>query len=170
MSRVILAAAALAGAACAQPAAIAPVPTTTTTAPTVPPTPAPTVPVTVATTAPTTTSAPPVSSPPAVAEGPPEGNGGAAGQTARASWYGAESGSRTADGTAFDGSQMVFAHRTMAFGTLVRFCHAGACVVARCADRGPAEWTGKTFDLSRAVFAALAPLKRGVVTVTWETV
>ncbi len=86
--------------------------------------------------------------------------------TARVSWYGAESGSRTADGTPFDGSQMVFAHRSMAFGTLVRFCGPLGCVVARCADRGPLIG-GRLFDLSRAAFETVAPLSSGVATVTW---
>jgi rare lipoprotein A len=97
-----------------------------------------------------------------------EGNEGAAAQTARVSWYGNESGSRTANGEAFTGDDLTFAHLSMPFGTMVRFCHAGACVVARCNDRGPAAWTGKTFDLSRAAFASIAPLGRGVVDVTWE--
>jgi rare lipoprotein A len=90
-----------------------------------------------------------------------------AGQTTRVSWYGVESGSRTADGTPFDGTQMVFAHRSMAFGTMVRFCGPLGCVVARCADRGPFI-AGRLFDLSRAAFAAIAPLGAGVVDVTWE--
>lgn len=95
------------------------------------------------------------------------GGDGAPTATARVSWYGAESGSRTADGTPFDGSQMVFAHRSMAFGTMVRFCGPLGCVVARCADRGPFVG-GRLFDLSRAAFAAVAPLSSGVATVTWE--
>lgn len=35
-----------------------------------------------------------------------------AGQLVRASWYGAESGARTASGRAFDGRQWLVAHRT----------------------------------------------------------
>lgn len=92
------------------------------------------------------------------------------GARANVSWYGAESGTKTADGSAFDGSQLVFAHRTMAFGTVVRFCTAAGCVSARCADRGPAAYTGRDFDLSRAVFAAVAPLSAGVVEVSWSVV
>jgi rare lipoprotein A len=111
---------------------------------------------------PSTTTLPPV-----VAEGAAASEGTAA-QTARASWYGDESGSRTVNGDAFGGSSLTYAHLSHPFGSLTRFCHDGRCVVARCNDRGPAAWTGKTFDLSRAAFAEIAPLSRGVVTVTWE--
>lgn len=91
------------------------------------------------------------------------------GQTAQASWYGAESGSRTANGEHFDGSSLTFAHKTMAFGTRVQFCRGGRCVVARCNDRGPFV-AGRTFDLSRATFGAIAPLGSGVIEVKWSVV
>lgn len=103
----------------------------------------------------------PVASPQRAADGP------GLGQTAHASWYGAESGSITANGEPYDGSDLTFAHKTMPFGTLVRFCYEGACVVARCNDRGPFI-AGRDFDLSRAAFALIAPLGAGVVAVSWE--
>jgi rare lipoprotein A (peptidoglycan hydrolase) len=90
--------------------------------------------------------------------------------TARVSWYGDESGSHTANGERFDPSGLTFAHLSMPFGTQVRFCGPLGCVVATCTDRGPASWTGKTFDLSRGAFARVAPLSAGVATVTWERV
>lgn len=90
------------------------------------------------------------------------------GGTTSASWYGDESGSHTAQGEPYDPDGLTFAHRSMAFGAPVRFCRRGRCVVATCADRGPATWTGRDFDLSRATFRALAPLDDGVATVTWE--
>lgn len=90
--------------------------------------------------------------------------------TARVSWYGAESGSHTANGDAYDPAGLTFAHLSMPFGTRVRFCGPLGCVVATCTDRGPAVWTGKTFDLSRGAFALVAPLSAGVATVTWERV
>ena len=86
--------------------------------------------------------------------------------SALASWY--ERGCCTASGERFNPDALTFAHRTMAFGTRVTFCHAGACVTARCNDRGPATWTGRTFDLSRAAFAAIAPLGAGEITVDWR--
>lgn len=87
---------------------------------------------------------------------------------AKVSWYGAESGSRTANGESFDGSGMTFAHLSLPFGTMRRFCGPLGCVVARCTDRGPAAWTGKEYDLSRAAFAAIAPLSSGVAVVSVE--
>ncbi len=90
--------------------------------------------------------------------------------TARVSWYGDESGTHTANGDRWDPSGLTFAHLRMPFGTKVKFCGPLGCVVARCTDRGPAAWTGKTFDLSEAAFARVAPLSAGVATVTWEVV
>lgn len=93
-----------------------------------------------------------------------------AGPTALASWYGDESGSHTANGDRYDPNGLTFAHRSMPFGTQVRFCGPLGCVVATCTDRGPAAWTGKTFDLSRGAFARVAPLKAGVAELAWEVV
>lgn len=87
--------------------------------------------------------------------------------TALVSWYGEESGSTTANGEHYDPDGLTFAHRSMPFGTLVEFCRADRCVVARCNDRGPFI-AGRTFDLSRATFAAIAPLGAGAVTVSWS--
>jgi rare lipoprotein A len=91
------------------------------------------------------------------------------GQTAQASFYGDESGSRTASGEPFNPGAYTFANRTMRFGTVVEFCHGGRCVRARCNDRGPFV-AGRTFDLSRATFAAIAPLGAGVISVSWRVV
>ncbi len=88
--------------------------------------------------------------------------------TTSASWYGDESGTHTANGSRYDPDGLTFAHRSMPFGTAVRFCRGGVCVVATCTDRGPAAWTGRDFDLSRGTFAQLAPLSVGVATVSWE--
>lgn len=93
-----------------------------------------------------------------------------AGQSARVSWYGDESGSHTANGDRYDPNGLTFAHLSMPFGTSVRFCGPLGCVVAVCTDRGPAAWTGKTFDLSRGAFARVAPLSAGVATLTWAVV
>lgn len=87
------------------------------------------------------------------------------GSPARASWY--ARGARTANGEAFDPNGATFAHLSMAFGTEIRFCHLGRCAVGRCTDRGPATWTGRQFDLSRGLFAQIAPLGAGVIDVEW---
>jgi rare lipoprotein A len=102
----------------------------------------------------------PVASPQRAADGP---------GSATVSWYGDESGSHTANGERYNPDGFTFAHKTMAFGTLVEFCRAGRCVVARCTDRGPFV-DGRTFDLSRAAFASIAPLGAGVASVTWSRV
>ncbi|HTJ56690.1 MAG TPA: septal ring lytic transglycosylase RlpA family protein [Devosiaceae bacterium] len=68
-----------------------------------------------------------------------------------ASWYGSESGHRTADGEHFDGSSMTAAHRSLPFGTMVRVVdlRTGRSVVVRVNDRGPYA-KGRIIDLSRA--------------------
>lgn len=128
-------------------------PTTTTEAPTTTTEPAP----------PPTT--PRVTTVTTVTTGPAATAGG----TTSVSWYGDESGSHTANGDRYDPDGLTFAHRSMAFGTAVRFCRGGACVVATCTDRGPFV-AGRLFDLSRAAFAAISPLDAGVVEVTWAVV
>lgn len=90
--------------------------------------------------------------------------------TARVSWYGAESGSHTANGDRYDPAGLTFAHRTLPFGTRVRFAGPLGTVVATCTDRGPAAWTGRTFDLSRGAFTRVAPLSAGVAELAWEVV
>jgi rare lipoprotein A (peptidoglycan hydrolase) len=105
---------------------------------------------------------------------PPTADGSAAAgdvgeQTALASWYGDESGSRTASGEPFNPDAYTFANRSMPFGTVVSFCHGSRCVQATCTDRGPFAG-GRSFDLSRATFAAIAPLGAGVISVSWRIV
>jgi rare lipoprotein A (peptidoglycan hydrolase) len=43
---------------------------------------------------------------------------------------------------------MVFAHRTLPLGSVHRVSCNGRVVTARVVDRGPAAWTGRSFDLS----------------------
>lgn len=93
-------------------------------------------------------------------QSPPTAGGGLA------SWY--ARGRTTASGERFDPNGLTAAHRTLAFGTRLRVCHDGRCVEVRVNDRGPSRRTGRALDLSRASFAAIAPLSAGVVTVTWE--
>lgn len=93
-----------------------------------------------------------------------------AAQCGKASWYGPESGSRTASGAFFDGSQMIVAHRTLKLGTKLRLTYRGRSVVAVVLDRGPAKWTGRDIDLSRAVAAKLGMLKAGIGRVCFQKV
>ena len=75
-------------------------------------------------------------------------------RSAVASWYGAESGPRTASGERFDPNAMTAAHRTLPFGTRVRVTHRGRSIVVRINDRGPFV-RGRDLDLSAAAARAL---------------
>lgn len=82
----------------------------------------------------------------------------------KASWYGSESGSRTASGERYTGNDMTAAHRTWPFGTKVRVTYAGRSVVVRINDRGPFI-KGRSLDLSRAAAAKLGMIEAGVADV-----
>lgn len=97
--------------------------------------------------------------------GPPKCKAG----EVRVSWYGLESchpGKRcqTATGRKFDGSQMLVAHKTLAFGARVRFTYHGRSIVLPVGDRGPYV-RGRTFDLSAAAARALGTKSAGVACV-----
>jgi rare lipoprotein A len=64
-----------------------------------------------------------------------------------ASFYGSESGLKTASGERFDPNGMTAASRTLAFGTYVRVTFQGRSVVVRINDRGPFV-RGRDIDLS----------------------
>ena len=81
-----------------------------------------------------------------------------------ASYYGAESGSRTADGSYFDGSQLVAAHRTLKFGTRLKVTYRGKSVMVVVRDRGPFI-RGRNLDLSRAAAAKIGMVNAGVAVV-----
>jgi rare lipoprotein A len=84
-----------------------------------------------------------------------------------ASYY--DEGQLTANGETFDPSALTAAHRTLPFDTRVRVTNpaTGTSVVVRINDRGPFV-DGRCLDLSRAAFAAIAPLAVGELTVTYE--
>lgn len=50
----------------------------------------------------------------------------------------------------FDGSQLIVAHRSLPFHTKVRVTFRGKSITVPVEDRGPAKWTGRTIDLSKA--------------------
>jgi rare lipoprotein A len=77
-----------------------------------------------------------------------------------ASYYGSESGSRTANGERFNPNGLTAAHRTLPFGTRLRVCRAG-CVVVRISDRGPFI-RGRQLDLSKGAAAAIGLTRVGV--------
>lgn len=78
-----------------------------------------------------------------------------------ASYYGAESGSRTADGSFFDGSQMIAAHRSWRFGTKLRVTYRGRSVIVTLRDRGPFV-RGRQLDISTAAARRIGMVKAGV--------
>jgi rare lipoprotein A len=71
-----------------------------------------------------------------------------------ASYYGNESGSRTASGQRMNPSAMTAAHRTLPFGTRVRVTHGDRSVVVTINDRGPFVH-GRVLDLSTGAARAI---------------
>lgn len=97
--------------------------------------------------------------------GPPAMGGEACkGRLVKASWYGSESGNRTASGKHFDGSQWLVAHKSLPFGTNLRLSYKGKSVVVPVEDRGPFI-AGRELDLSAAVAKALGTKQAGVAVI-----
>ena len=89
----------------------------------------------------------------------------------RASWYGAESGNRTANGEYFDGRSLTAAMPSRKYlGHHYRVTHGGKSVVVRITDTGGFAKYGRVIDLSRGAFAKLAPTSKGVIRVCLERV
>lgn len=87
----------------------------------------------------------------------------------RASYYGAESGNRTASGERFRPNGLTAAHRTLPFGTRLRVCYRDRCAVVRVNDRGPFV-RGRSLDLSRGAAIRIGMIGMGVATVSVEWV
>ncbi|MFB6417282.1 MULTISPECIES: septal ring lytic transglycosylase RlpA family protein [Bradyrhizobium] len=86
-----------------------------------------------------------------------------------ASFYGNESGSKTASGQRFNQNAMTAAHRSLPFGTKLRVTHGGQSVVVTINDRGPFI-RGRVLDLSTGAARAIGLTGRGVGRVTAEVV
>jgi rare lipoprotein A len=71
-----------------------------------------------------------------------------------ASFYGNESGSKTASGERFNQNAMTCAHRSLPFGTKLRVTHGDRSVVVTVNDRGPFV-RGRVLDLSTAAARAV---------------
>jgi len=84
-----------------------------------------------------------------------------------ASYYGDESGSRTASGERFSQNAMTCAHRSLPFGTKLRVSHGGRSVVVTVNDRGPFV-RGRVLDLSKGAARVLG--LGGVGRVTAEVI
>ena len=88
-------------------------------------------------------------------------------ETGIASWYGERfHGRRTASGERFDMHALTAAHRTLAFGSIVRVTEirSGESVDVRINDRGPANGA-RIIDLSYAAARELGMLRRGLARV-----
>jgi rare lipoprotein A len=71
-----------------------------------------------------------------------------------ASFYGNESGSRTASGQRFNQNAMTAAHRSLPFGTRLKVTHGDRSVVVTINDRGPFV-RGRVLDLSKGAARAI---------------
>jgi rare lipoprotein A len=86
-----------------------------------------------------------------------------------ASYYGNESGSKTASGQRFNQNAMTAAHRSLPFGTKLRVTHGGRSVVVTINDRGPFI-RGRVLDLSTGAARAVGLTGAGVGRVVAEVV
>lgn len=84
-----------------------------------------------------------------------------------ASYYGFESGKKTANGERFNPLGMTAAHKTLPFGTMLRVTYQGRSVVVRVSDRGPFI-KGRDLDLSLGAARAIGLTGAGVGHVTVE--
>jgi rare lipoprotein A len=91
------------------------------------------------------------------------------GFSGKASYYGNESGSRTASGQRFNQNAMTAAHRSLPFGTKLRVTHRGQSVVVTINDRGPFI-RGRVLDLSTGAARAIGLTGAGVGHITAEVV
>jgi len=87
----------------------------------------------------------------------------------KASFYGNESGSKTASGQRFNQNAMTAAHRSLPFGTKVRVTYRGQSVVVTINDRGPFI-KGRVIDLSTGAARAVGLTGAGVGHVTAEVI
>jgi rare lipoprotein A len=84
-----------------------------------------------------------------------------------ASYYGNESGSRTASGQRMNANAMTAAHRSLPFGTKLRVTHGGRSVVVTINDRGPFI-RGRVLDLSTGAARVIGLTGAGVGRVVAE--
>jgi rare lipoprotein A len=90
-------------------------------------------------------------------------------QTGKASWYGAESGPKTANGERFNPNGLTAAHRTLPFGTKVRVTSlkTGKSVTLRINDRGPFH-SSRILDVSAGAAEAIGIKQDGIGQIRME--
>ena len=96
-----------------------------------------------------------------------ETTGGGRSFSGMASFYGNESGSKTASGQRFNQNAMPAAHRTLPFGTKLKVTHGGQSVIVTINDRGPFV-RGRVLDLSTGAARAIGLTSAGVGRVVAE--
>lgn len=81
------------------------------------------------------------------------------------SFYGTESGRKTANGERFQPGGMTCAHWTLPFGSRVRVedIATGRSIVCRVNDRGPHPRLRRELDLAEGAARALGIIRRGVI-------
>jgi len=81
-------------------------------------------------------------------------------------------GKRTASGERFDMNAFTAAHRTLPFGSLVLVLDTRrfTWTLVEITDRGPAEWTERDIDLSRAAARQLGMERDGIIPALMLTV
>jgi rare lipoprotein A len=94
-------------------------------------------------------------------------SGGGRSFAGMASYYGNESGSRTASGQRMNANAMTAAHRSLPFGTKLKVTHGDRSVVVTVNDRGPFI-RGRVLDLSTGAARAIGLTSRGVGRVVAE--
>jgi rare lipoprotein A len=84
-----------------------------------------------------------------------------------ATWYGNESGNRTANGEKFEADWITAAHTTLPLPTYVEVTSldTGRRIVVRVNDRGPFAGGGRIIDLSRGAAEQLGVRRQGVAPV-----
>ena len=86
------------------------------------------------------------------------------------SWYGDKyRGRLMANGKPFNPAAMTVAHKSLPFGTRVRFQLGPRSIIATVTDRGPFV-AGREFDLSSGAFAQLAQVEAGLIRPKWRIV
>ena len=86
-----------------------------------------------------------------------------------ASFYGNESGSKTASGQRFNENAMTAAHRSLPFGTKLRVTRGDRSVIVTINDRGPFV-RGRVLDLSTGAARAIGLTGAGVGRVVAEVI
>ena len=88
-------------------------------------------------------------------------------------WYGWRmKGRKTANGEKYNPKDMTAAHRTLPFNTIVKVTNLdnGKSCKVRINDRGPAKWTHRLIDLSKAAAEKLEYVKNGTAHVLVEVI